>query len=125
MAEPKKTAFSIIKETLGSYHEEGSRPNTSPLWHCAINPKSLGKLPVGFTLCIIDRYQPDPLWLDHILKPEYRGHPVKMWEEMERLYANGDNWRRNGGLTRLGEVNYNILVNTYGFAPTKLGGIAK
>ena len=125
MESQKRAAFIIISETLGDYIKEDSRPHASPLRQCATKPSSINSIPRRFPLSVVDRYLTDRKWLDRHLKTEYRGHPVKMWCDMEQLFACDENWKRNGGLTRLGEVNYNVLVNTYGFEPTKLGGIVK
>ena len=48
-------------------------------------------------------------WLDSILKPEYRGHPLQFWENVQRFHDTADYWDETS-LTPRGITYLNSLL---------------
>lgn len=57
---------------------------------------------LGFTPCPDASMSSDD-GLDAILKPQYRGHPLEFWQNLQRLHDDAYNWTSYGG----GELSAN------------------
>lgn len=51
--------------------------------------------------------------LDGFLKPEYRGHSIEFWEDIQSFHDSCQNWNENG-LTEVGRWTYRSLMNRHG-----------
>ena len=45
-----------------------------------------------------------------LLKPEYQGHELMFWRDIQQLHDHGDNWDIDG-LTEVGKRRYTIIKN--------------
>ena len=50
--------------------------------------------------------------LDQYLKPEYQGHSVNFWDDLQKLHDTSSNWDATG-LTLKGEQVYEFLLKKY------------
>jgi len=51
--------------------------------------------------------------LDKELKPSYRGHSVKFWEDLQKFHDEKNNWD-DKGLTALGDEHLDCLLKKWG-----------
>lgn len=49
---------------------------------------------------------------DDYLKPEYRGHDISFWRDLQYFHDSPSNWNEEG-LTEKGKEQYTILLNRY------------
>lgn len=50
--------------------------------------------------------------LDSILKPEYHGHNVNFWSEIQMFHDDPDNWNYEG-ITEIGELQRKVLLEKW------------
>lgn len=122
----KKTAIEIIDETVAYYSEDTKRRAK------IINPTGLGCGCQYYTaqgqMCAVGRCLEEPEafkgngssvdeldadWeLETILKEEYRGHDVKLWDKLQSLHDNDVHWNKEG-LSEKGKSYVNVLKKKY------------
>jgi hypothetical protein len=118
-----KTKVEIINETVKYYSEDPSRRGFEPgrgcvyltstgcmcaVGRCLIDPSKgfLGDVP---SFCRVDGMPAD---LETELKPEYRGHDLQFWGDLQRLHDYSFYWCETG-LTELGTIFYKRLLTDY------------
>lgn len=129
------TKIDIINETVKFYNltnrgfgvgscmyltEEG---NMCAVGRCMINPKDtqlkFGSGSIRGIACkmnnidrTISKIELDTMSVDHLLKPEYHGHNVEFWSDIQTLHDSYNNWN-DDGLTEAGQKVVNELLIKY------------
>lgn len=49
---------------------------------------------------------------DALLKPEYRGHEIQFWQDLQGLHDFGQNWSASG-ISEIGKKEYYFLLEKY------------
>jgi len=109
-----KTKLEILEETVKYYAEDLSRRGYDDVEDecryfitknkmCAIgrvakNPREFEKRFKGESVASIRES------LDQFLKPEYRGHSINFWDELQMLHDTDENWCEEGLSDRGKEV---------------------
>jgi hypothetical protein len=74
----------------GGEHDNGAM---CAVGRCMLNPKKYG----GFAVSLHEALKPQG-GLDTLLKPEYRGHCVEFWGDLQSFHDDGENFT-DGGLS--------------------------
>lgn len=119
-----KTKLQILEETYNFYKNNPDQR--------AIGKNSLGLVECMYLTfdgrkCAVGRCQIEPnlfftrrvddIWptsekLDETLKPEYRGHDIDFWTDLQSFHDFDSNWDENG-ISSLGETQYQTLVKRH------------
>ncbi len=114
------TKTQIIDETVAYYSEDTSRRantnsacfyyqeatgNMCAVGRCANAPKELGE---GKYIGTILREISD----EQVFKPEYQGHELEFWENLQMVHDRNWNWD-NKGLTECGQKNVQNLKERF------------
>ena len=120
------TKIEIINETLAFYSEDPSRRAvTSTACHYyhktanGIEKKcSVGRCMTDQSI-LEDGLERGPIYelvnqrnVDDILKPEYQGHPVDFWSDLQRFHDNDGYWTKDG-ISKDGVIACQNLLETY------------
>lgn len=112
-----KTAREIIEETAAFYTSENrAKPDNGR--RCQYLTKDGRMCAVGRCLTDPARIEGNYIFLQSIpnlddeLKPEYRGHPINFWQDLQRLHDYTFNWN-NEGLSNDGESVRNRLLEKW------------
>lgn len=108
------TTLEIINETVEYYSKDTKRRapclyfqestgNMCAVGRCANNPKELNPFRFFSQLGLSD---------EEIFKPEYRGHSVEFWSDLQKLHDNNLNWDESG-LSFLGKDQVETLKVKY------------
>jgi hypothetical protein len=103
-----KTKHQIIDETV-AYYSEDTKRRAVVGYACHYFQKETGNM-CAVGMCAIDPQELDgscyfaalKLSDEEIFKPEYRGHSVEFWGELQALHDTNTHWDENG-LTPAGE----------------------
>jgi len=129
-----KTKIEIINETV-EYYRTRNRAMTA--WGCLyyVTAENLSEFPAPHVkvgdMCAVGRCLENPedagvcpvsqQWntesLDRALKPEYRGHSIHFWQNLQRLHDTDNywDWNEHGGcdLTENGIAYVDVLKERY------------
>lgn len=106
------TMIEILDETANFYNT-GNRSIDSSLF-CQYNGANGRKC--AFARCVeddklsllVENENAKFFYLSY-LKPEYQGHGITFWRDIQMLHDNDNNWNDNG-LTKSGIAHYNRIV---------------
>lgn len=120
------TTLEIINETVEYYSKDTSRRaatkqgacfyfqistgNMCAVGRCAILPEELDNS--LFTTANIFLFRKLEISDEELFKPEYRGHSVEFWIDLQRLHDNNLNWNESG-LSPRGKEQVVILKAKY------------
>ena len=126
------TKAQIIDETIKAYTTgprglckvefEGGRISQSCVYHdapsgamcavgrCLMNAKEFQQNFSELGLSDLPGHVADNL--DELLKPEYRGHDLSFWTDLQNLHDDNSHWDKNG-LTLIGQVEVDHLRRAY------------
>ena len=124
MSTKPKTKIQIIRETAAYYNSSNrasNRTNTNCKYYickngevrecavgrCLIDSKSFKNRSYGATLTW---YNDNELNMD--LKPEYQGHTVTFWSDLQEFHDGSSYWNKEG-LSPAGKERLNELINDY------------
>jgi len=112
-----KTKRTIIEETV-EYYSEHPR-GVTVVGHCeyAVNGThcAVGRClidPVEFQKVVGSSSIKKSMRLDENLKPEYRGHEIGFWKNLQMFHDNSFNWEE-GGLTEDGRGIFESLLERW------------
>ena len=104
-----KTTTEIIEETASFYTSKNRGYNTAKgcmyrtfdgkkcaVGRCILDEKLDMFAPLRGSILHVAAALPDKEPLDNFLKPEYRGHSLKFWYNIQNLHDMEDNWDSNG-----------------------------
>lgn len=112
------TTLEIINETVEYYSKDTKRRaevgraclyfqestgNMCAVGRCANNPKELNPAHFFSQLGLSD---------EEIFKPEYRGHSVEFWSDLQKLHDDNLNWDESG-LSSIGKYQVETLKAKY------------
>lgn len=119
----QKTRKQIIDETVEFYSEDPRRRAVDEHNACVYLTEDGRKCAVGRCL------EEDAPTLDHEgsisaltlrrmfqdeeFRPEYRGHPLDFWQDIQNLHDQNDNWETSGGLSESGKLELRNLYETW------------
>lgn len=100
------TATEIVHETLGYYTADMSRRALNCTGRCVIETEDGRRCALG--RCMLDQYQREyfnstgpelgdmyhATSIDFMLKPEYHGHTVEFWHDLQCVHDHGDSVER-------------------------------
>lgn len=119
------TKNEILIETVRFYSEDTARratialggctyrvppKDTMPERRCAVGrcmtPDALDKYGShsSFVDSLVDKYESGDV--DNILRPEYHGHDILFWRELQALHDNAKNWRDKSELAEFIESRF-------------------
>ena len=113
------TKTELIQETVDFYSADTSRRSMEEEG-CAYLAENGTKCAVGrcMTQEALKDYGNVPITadaikdLDSLLLQEYQGHPVKLWQELQRFHDAGSNWDAQG-ITKEGKQRVQELLIKY------------
>lgn len=106
---------SLANELLCVYQTEDGRQ--CAVGRCLMDPDQAAKYRMGVSNLVVELGE-----IDSLLKPEYRGHSIVFWKDLQTFHDNPDNWVTPGeegpeftatGLTPNGQAEYQVLWNRY------------
>lgn len=121
----KKSKVEIIQETVDYYSADpdGRRANENgdcmylasdgrmcAVGRCMADPKVAGDY-IGDYRDMLEHVRSQGVQYD-ILKPEYQGHSVGFWEDLQMFHDSDVNWDSNG-LSELGQWSLKRLIDNW------------
>jgi len=117
----RKTKLEILQETYNYYSDPNKRGinknggcsyltedgNMCAVGRCLTNPKTMQEFPYG-----VDKFEREGVHIERRLKPEYRGHSLDFWEDLQGWHDNHRNFVGDS-ISVFGEQHYQKLVEKY------------
>jgi hypothetical protein len=125
----RKSKIDIINETVQYYSEDTNRRAVNDtngcsyyfegkmcaVGRCVTNPQKFDKDSnnSNTTSQIYSLVHQANFKLNARLKPEYRGHDLNFWEDLQSLHDTHYYWKRAKGLTEMGQSKVKELLERY------------
>lgn len=117
----KKTKLEILQETYNYYLDPSKRATNDTggcqyrtedgrmcaVGRCLTNPKAMQEFEHG-----VEKFIGEGVYIERRLKPEYRGHSLEFWEDIQRWHDSYSNFVEDK-ISVKGEQHYQRLVERY------------